>query len=643
VKPSNVRSGAIINKQGANRTSFELFLDRGELVFSVDVEGRGIVTSRAPIVANRWSHVGGFYDGRFVFLFIDGVQVGQISAPGIVRDRVEAIRIGSNRALKFFHGAIDRVFVSVSPDVSAQTFADLSCIRLPFEVEISPLASGEVQPETPFNYDIAITNPSVGACGAQFTFIDTFSSEEGISATASPSFAVLNPGETLDAVLTVMGTGDAEPGTREIPIFIFGDVNEEFRTVEFTLAAPTGCFVRTSRELMIRDLSVVEDPIRTTFADPAFPNAGVWTFANLMRQLAPSASTAPAMVEQVFESWLVDQSINTFTVPAREAMQPTVLDHWPRLPSGELDLERAPLRLLAIVNRIDIRDLSKGQAGEGRFVFGVLGGEEQFPLEFTMIFEYALPATTEADVLEWADRWHALSSLPFPSEQYNAALQAITDDFALRGVMPSRPNGSALNQLRSNEIALSGPWELREFTFGANNMLVPAIVQLTPDTSFMFGNTQLVADFINQNEAAVLAERHVVPESFQGVPFAGGSSFNDLLAWLPEGVNNPEARHKFSLNTCNGCHASEETNTSFLHVFPRFEGERSSLSSFLQGTVVFDPATGEPRTLNDLGRRNDDLERLVCGEADALLARTVKARTALPPDNFIRFGIGRVH
>jgi hypothetical protein len=65
----------------------------------------------------------------------------------------------------------------------------------------------------------------------------------------------------------------------------------------------------------------------------------------------------------------------------------------------------------------------------------------------------------------------------------------------------------------------------------------------------------------------------------------------------------------------------------------------------MTGTTVFDPITGEPRTLNDLGRRNDDLERLVCGEAEALLAAppAAGARTAAPADNFIRFGIGRVH
>ena len=74
-----------------------------------------------------------------------------------------------------------------------------------------------------------------------------------------------------------------------------------------------------------------------------------------------------------------------------------VTDAWPKTADGHIDLTRAPLRLLAIVNRMDLRDLSKGSAGEGRFVFGVLDGNGN-PLEFTLILEYRLPGTTDADV-----------------------------------------------------------------------------------------------------------------------------------------------------------------------------------------------------------------------------------------------------
>ncbi|MEY4512369.1 MAG: hypothetical protein RLZZ450_4491 [Pseudomonadota bacterium] len=182
-------------------------------------------------------------------------------------------------------------------------------------------------------------------------------------------------------------------------------------------------------------------------------------------------------------------------------------------------------------------------------------------------------------------------------------------------------------------------------------MFVQSPVELTPDTSFM-NDSQLVADYVNQNEAAILVEQHVVPEVFQNTRLLGGSSFNDLAAWGSSGIVNPEARFRFSLNTCNGCHSAEETGTSFLHVNPRFPGEVAALSGFMTGISISDPVTGEPRRLNDLGRRNIDLKAIVCNEIDGPLPPPVLSvsttRSAAPSaapsrERFLSKGIGRVH
>ncbi|HEY4393845.1 MAG TPA: hypothetical protein VGP64_07280, partial [Polyangia bacterium] len=66
--------------------------------------------------------------------------------------------------------------------------------------------------------------------------------------------------------------------------------------------------------------------------------------------------------------------------------------------------------------------------------------------------------------------------------------------------------------------------------------------------------------------------------------------------------------------TCNGCHGPD-TNTSFLMIFPRSRGGEAGLSPFLTGTTVFDPSSGQQRTLNDLARRQSDLTSVVCGSA----------------------------
>jgi hypothetical protein len=379
--------------------------------------------------------------------------------------------------------------------------------------------------------------------------------------------------------------------------------------------------VDQDRELLIRDVGVVEDAVRTT-------GNGAWSFQHLMEAMAPSAAEAPALVEDMFSTWLTDQAVNGLVVPARPSIRDLVLNDWPRL-DGALDLSRAPVRLLAIMNRLDLRNLAKGQAGEGRFVFGITDSAGQ-PTQFTMILEYRLPASSEADVLAWADQWHGLNGLVPGSADYNAALEQITERFAGRGADPTGVNGSALNQIRTNEVALGFPWELREFTLSGSGSLQPATVKLTPDSSFL--GDSLVADFVNQNEAEILIERHEVPASFGGVPFLGGSSLNNIDAWTADGIANNEARHKFSLNTCNGCHG-RETDTIFLHILPRSAGAPADISGFLAGVDVTDPVDGSVRHFDDLERRATDMEAVLC-----MATGQQRSNSA-----FLALGISRVH
>jgi len=234
----------------------------------------------------------------------------------------------------------------------------------------------------------------------------------------------------------------------------------------------------------------------------------------------------------------------------------------------------------------------------------VFGVDDAFgnPQQFTVIFEYNLPAKTAKDVSNWAEYWHKLGSLPFPSEQYNAALETITHRFIDRGSQAGAINGSALSSLRTNEIALSNNKE-------------------TPDLSF--NGTSTFADFVNENAAAIEAEvpganDNTVPVTFEGQPFLAGSIFNDLIEWSAPGITTEDARFHASLNTCNGCHGPE-TNTTFLMITPRFFGQTAQLSPFLTGTQVVGQ-DGVSQTLNDLARRQLDLESLVCpsqGGADA--------------------------
>ena len=49
------------------------------------------------------------------------------------------------------------------------------------------------------------------------------------------------------------------------------------------------------------------------------------------------------------------------------------------------------------------------------------------------------------------------------SRAYNARLQALTEQFVIANATRASRTAARLGQLRTNEIALAAPWELREF------------------------------------------------------------------------------------------------------------------------------------------------------------------------------------
>jgi hypothetical protein len=191
--------------------------------------------------------------------------------------------------------------------------------------------------------------------------------------------------------------------------------------------------VDKDKELMIRDLAVVEDSTRTT-------GTGVWTFGHLMQRLAgsPDPAVVSSFTMDWLNTWMVDQSGDQVpggqpfpeTVRARPSIKTVIIDPW-RSASGcaptgacTLDMTKAPFRLLAIVNRVDLRQISTdcspygcefgntaANSGEGRFVFGALNNFGS-PLLFTVIFEFKLPGFDGFDAQQWARRWHELGTAP---------------------------------------------------------------------------------------------------------------------------------------------------------------------------------------------------------------------------------------
>lgn len=384
----------------------------------------------------------------------------------------------------------------------------------------------------------------------------------------------------------------------------------------------TPATILPNKELMVTDLPVVGDVTRTW--DPCTstgnPN-NPWTFKSLMVAIRnkPSSTQIPIPAEQMLDdllnTWTQQQTINTFLVPARPNIN-TLLADWPTDSSGHHSLDLAPVRLNAIVNRIDLGQApnSPTPAGELRFVFGVnasaFGGDCHNGVLFNIILEYNVPASIDAPT--WALQWGNLANLSEGTAQspgpYQTALQAMTDQVVKAGDCPTCTNGSAIHQLRTNEIALGNIWEQREFHLDQPsnpNELVEATIAQTPDGSYtgfggVFGNppcsgnpngctsfTNTIDNFITLNQLQIDQGTYIVPLSFQGRPFRGGSAFNGSGAdafWNGEpSVIQHTERVIFSLNTCNACHG-RETQTFFQQVVNRSATTQSGLSNFLLGT-----------------------------------------------------------
>jgi len=128
--------------------------------------------------------------------------------------------------------------------------------------------------------------------------------------------------------------------------------------------------------------------------------------------------------------------------------------------------------------------------------------------------------------------------------------------------------------------------------------------------------------------ARSIASTMEVPNTFPGTTTIFRGAFNQLgldptddfwNAPAPAGVDRTayaDARFQFSAGTCRGCHG-RETGTSFLQIFPGEVGQEPGLSAFLSGAVqVEDPVVpGLFRTLDEMGRRQNDLAMVVNGDA----------------------------
>ena len=430
------------------------------------------------------------------------------------------------------------------------------------------------------------------------------------------------------------------------------------------------------RSLMVRDITVVDDAARTQ--DPCLststPDANKkWTAGYLITEMAnqPATGKTPSrFAKEWLGRWNTATTVNGDPVipispyysgftsdPATAQTSPgVILKRWlkasgatPGNPDPSLMMNKTPMRLLAIVNRADLRDnpqnktFAAGKVAELRFVFQVVNVSGEEGATFTqpngtcngmaathlftgsnnlrghfVIFEYGVFKSNAASARAYIQKWHSLTSMPMgagataaENAAYMTKLQELTESVVVRGAGGSRPNGSNLLRIRTSETPDFTMYDFREFVIGSTQKS-PIINTVDRTPALAFNNSSDLRTWALNNKTAILAGTHSIPATLPGTnkPFRGGHAFGGSFSrenrtpqqegmdlWKIGALTTNEQkdiRHKLALATCSGCHRAETVSPetapdlahTFYHVSARNVGQASRLSSYLTGTLL---------------------------------------------------------
>ncbi len=410
------------------------------------------------------------------------------------------------------------------------------------------------------------------------------------------------------------------------------------------------------RELLITQSAIIESP-RALYPGP-------WSFGKLMEELVGPDDAPDAIRDWLVGFNTVQQIDNQFIYP-RTAVLEKVIVPWQRrdgfLPATGVvwkpNLQNAPFRLLAIVNRLDLAASEVGDrfgqirerwrigghearfvslfrdatgidlfeqerlaalpkvrprfngygiftaaepppSGEGRFVFQVID-DNGSPLAggWTIIFEYSLRAIGGRDrTRTWANAWHTLSYLDPATPLFAAQLEEVTKLFTSKvNVLNGEP---ILSQLRSNDAALAPAHEFRQWTIEGKR-LKPALLTQTPVQQTALPNSEarrLFQRYLDGQEPLIKTGLLIVPDKFLAATAIIPPGKN-AFSWDFGGNIEGDVRRTASLATCNGCHAGETACDQGFHIHPHDPGMPPVISQFLR-------LDGEPLRVTDPANRS---------------------------------------
>ena len=379
--------------------------------------------------------------------------------------------------------------------------------------------------------------------------------------------------------------------------------------------------IELEKELVITNPLVVRGPD----ANPG----GAYHIATLFREMLPETATNREVSDLIFNwaaSWRTAQAVNRDVSAPRPGVSNAILCGWInasggvdcQMPADGLNLNLAPFRLLAIVNRVDLMNPRScvTEPGEARLVFALLNkptalpqtDPSAFPMPATFIFEYKLPTSAPStNTVTWANRWHALGSLSCDSTDctpYRTGLRQLVRSITSRNVASQTPNGNSLSQLRTNELLPGSPfWQMKEFNLVAEGTSVnvrQATVKQNPREPLV--NDPVLVDVLKNNADAIMDGSFNWAKS---QPKLLGSKSNSSGAKWLSAVDDASLsdipgrgqmiRKAFINNTCDGCHENQTGDRpnveGFYHISP---------SGRVSDFVIDDAQTTRTRVLSDL-------------------------------------------
>ncbi|HZY08107.1 MAG TPA: LamG domain-containing protein, partial [Ilumatobacteraceae bacterium] len=285
VKPTDLGGVRTIFRKRLDGTSTFVLAENGQnFQIVINLANGKAADVQAKATLDKFTHVAATFDGIFLKLYLDGKEAASKRVVGRLSDGVGPLLMGNDANKRRISGVIDNV---VFDTVAATPFEinKLLCLPRPSQMTATPVDPAAVPPATPVSYDIAIQNNTCEDASFNFN-VFPFNFVPGIIVDPNYGSIFVPSATTAHIPFTVTASEDIEQfGTT--PIGVNGNLSspstfEYFNAVvNFSvLDTSTPCTVKPRRELQIRDVSVVEDRIRTG-------PGGAWTFQKLMENMAP--------------------------------------------------------------------------------------------------------------------------------------------------------------------------------------------------------------------------------------------------------------------------------------------------------------------------------------------------------------------